>query len=77
MTFGLRLKSSTRPKHRIGQARLDSSRDQRIQHARKGTDMNRFGLSIARMIAPAFNAGRVRYCVSNSKTLAKTTTKTV
>jgi len=57
--------------------RLDSSQDQRIQHARKGTDMNRFGLSIARMIAPAYNAGRVRYCVSISKTVAKTTTKTV
>jgi len=39
--------------------------------------MYRFGLSIARMIAPAFNAGRVRYCVSISKTTAKTTTKTV
>jgi hypothetical protein len=39
--------------------------------------MNRFGLSIASMIAPAFNAGRVRHCVSISKTTAKTTTKTV
>ncbi|AOF91628.1 hypothetical protein BSY16_3198 [Sinorhizobium sp. RAC02] len=39
--------------------------------------MNRFGLTIASMIAPAFNAGRVRYCVSISKTTAKTTTKTV
>jgi hypothetical protein len=44
---------------------------------RKGTDMNRLGFSIARMIAPAFTAGRVRHCVSISKTLAKTTTKTV
>nr|WP_314089870.1 hypothetical protein [uncultured Shinella sp.] len=61
----------------IGHPRLDSSADERIQHPRKGTDMNRFGLSIARMIAPAFNAGRVRYCVSISKTMAKTTTKTV
>ncbi|WP_421590023.1 hypothetical protein [Shinella sp. M27] len=58
-------------------ARLDSSADERIQHARKGTAMYRFGQSIARMIAPAFNAGRVRYCVSISKTMAKTTTKTV
>lgn len=39
--------------------------------------MHRYGLAIARMIAPAFNAGRVRYCVSFSKTTAKTTTKTV
>ncbi len=39
--------------------------------------MYRFGQSIARMIAPAFNAGRVRYCVSISKTMAKMTTKTV
>jgi hypothetical protein len=39
--------------------------------------MYRFGHSIARMIAPAFNAGRVCYCVSISKTTAKTTTKTV
>lgn len=39
--------------------------------------MYRLGQSIARMIAPAFNAGRVRYCVSISKTTAKTTTKTV
>jgi hypothetical protein len=62
---------------RIRHARLDSSQDRRIQQARKGTDMNRFGLSIACMIAPAFNAGRVRYCVSISKTMAKTTTKTV
>ncbi|MGQ3239822.1 hypothetical protein [Shinella sp.] len=65
------------PKRRIGHARLDSLQDERIQHARKGTDMNRFGITIASMIAPAFNAGRVRYCVSISKTMAKTTTKTV
>jgi hypothetical protein len=39
--------------------------------------MYRFGLSIARMIAPAFNAGRVYHGVSISKTTAKTTTKTV
>nr|CAI0340099.1 conserved hypothetical protein [Rhizobiaceae bacterium] len=39
--------------------------------------MYRYGLAIARMIAPAFNAGRVRRCVSISKTVAKTTTKTV
>jgi hypothetical protein len=56
---------------------LDSSADERIQHARKGTCMYRLGQSIARMIAPAFNAGRVRHCVSISKTTAKTTTKTV
>jgi hypothetical protein len=58
-------------------ARLDSSADERIQHARKGTAMYRLGIAIARMIAPAFNAGRVRHCVSISKTTAKTTTKTV
>ncbi|WLS06696.1 hypothetical protein Q9314_10735 [Shinella sumterensis] len=43
----------------------------------KGTAMFRLGNSIARMIAPAFDAGRVRHCVSISKTTAKTTTKTV
>ena len=48
-----------------------------MHDARKGTAMDRFGIAIARMIDPAFNAGRVRHCVSISKTTAKTTTKTV
>ncbi|MGJ7042584.1 hypothetical protein J2Y63_005866 [Shinella sp. BE166] len=39
--------------------------------------MSRLGLTIASMIDPAFNAGRVRHCASISKTTAKTTTKTV
>ncbi|WP_432346025.1 hypothetical protein WMC41_20420 [Shinella yambaruensis] len=77
MTFGVRLKSRALAKSRIVHARLDSSADERMQHARKGTAMYRCGLAIARMIAPAFNAGRVRRCVSISKTMAKTTTKTV
>jgi hypothetical protein len=77
MTFGVRPKSKARRNAGTAQATLDSSRDRRIQHARKGTDMNRFGFSIARMIAPAFNAGRVRHCVSIFRTAAKTTTKTV
>ncbi|MBN9055417.1 hypothetical protein JQ506_19500 [Shinella sp. PSBB067] len=64
-------------KRPIGHGTLDSWPDERIQHARKGTAMYRFGIAIARMIAPAFNAGRVRHCVSISKTTAKTTTKTV
>lgn len=38
--------------------------------------MYRLGIAIARMIAPAFNAGRVRHCVPISKTTAKTTAKT-
>jgi hypothetical protein len=39
--------------------------------------MYRLGLAIASMIAPAFNAGRVLHCAQISKTVAKTTTKTV
>jgi hypothetical protein len=41
--------------------------------------IERQGLTLREMsvIAPAFNAGRVRHCVSISKTTAKTTTKTV
>jgi hypothetical protein len=39
--------------------------------------MYRLGITIASMIDPALNAGRVRHCASFSKTTAKTTTKTV
>jgi hypothetical protein len=39
--------------------------------------MHRFGFAIAALIAPAFSAGRVRSLPIFSKTMAKTTTKTV
>jgi len=61
----------------ISRLPVDSAPKPRMSSSGKGPTMHRFGYAIAALIAPAFAAGRVRSFSIFSKTMAKTTTKTV